>query len=83
MSHINLQKIWLKLVSSLPAAKQKEAESELLAGRSPDTVRAIMRKKSETVDKKAALEKEKHRIEKTIQQLSQRLELIEENLASL
>ena len=73
----------MKLVSSLPAAKQKEAESELLSGRSPDTVRAIMRKKAESIDKKTALEKEKHRIEKTIQQLSQRLELIEENLASL
>ena len=32
---------------------------------------------------KMIIEKEKHRIEKTIQQLSQRLELIEENLASL
>lgn len=73
----------MKLVSSLPASKQKEAEIELLSGKSPDSVRAFMKKKSEEVDKKSQLEKEKSRIEKTIQQLSQRLELIEENLASL
>jgi len=42
-----------------------------------------MKKKSEETDKKAALEKEKRRIEKTISQLSQRLEVIEENLANL
>lgn len=73
----------MKLISSLPAAKQKEAESELLAGHSPDSVRAIMKKKAAETDKKSVLEKEKNRIQKTIQQLSQRLELIEENLANL
>ncbi|MBQ4498483.1 MAG: hypothetical protein II973_13395 [Spirochaetaceae bacterium] len=73
----------MKLVASLPASKQKEAESELLAGKTPDTVRFMMKKKSEETDKKQALEREKKRIEKTIAQLSQRLELIEENLASL
>jgi len=73
----------MKLVASLPASKQKEAESELLSGKSPDTVRFMMKKKSEETDKKQLLEREKKRIEKTIAQLSQRLELIEENLASL
>lgn len=73
----------MKLVSSLPAAKQKEAEQQLLQGNSPDSVRAKMTKKAAETDKKTILEKEKSRIEKTIRQLSQRLELIEENLASL
>lgn len=73
----------MKLVASLPASKQKEAESALLAGKTANTVRAFMKKKSEETDKKDALEKEKRRIEKTISQLSQRLEVIEENLANL
>lgn len=73
----------MKLVAELPQAKQKEAEDALLAGKSPDTVRSVMKKKAEEVDKKSQLEKEKSRIEKTIAQLNQRLELIEENLANL
>ena len=73
----------MKLVASLPASKQKEAESELLAGKTPDTVRFMMKKKAEETDKKQVLEREKRRIEKTIAQLSQRLEMIEENLAAL
>ena len=73
----------MKLVASLPVSKQKEAESELLAGKTPDTVRFMMKKKAEETDKKHVLEREKKRIEKTIAQLSQRLEMIEENLAAL
>ena len=43
----------------------------------------MMRRKSEEVDQKTKLEQEKRRLEKTIQQLTSRLELVEESLASL
>ena len=42
-----------------------------------------MKRKSEEVDKRSKLEKEKQRLEKTIQQLTSRLELVEESLANL
>ena len=73
----------MKLVASMPQAKRQEAEDQLLGGHSPDSVRAMMRRKSEEVDQKTKLEQEKRRLEKTIQQLTSRLELVEESLASL
>ena len=73
----------MKLVASLPQSKRAEAEEELLAGKSAETVRSFMKKKANEIDKKSVLEKEKQRIEKTIAQLNQRLSLIEEDLASL
>ena len=66
---------------------RKEAEQELLSGKSPATVREMMKMKSAKAksadDPKSKLEKEKSRLEKTIAQLSQRLEYVEESLANL
>ncbi|MBE6350904.1 MAG: hypothetical protein E7062_09200, partial [Spirochaetaceae bacterium] len=73
----------MKLVASLPKEKQGEAEEQILSGKSPDTVRSAMKKKAEETDAKTRLEKEKKRLEKTIQQLTSRLELVEESLANL
>ncbi|HOE07438.1 MAG TPA: hypothetical protein PLU33_12705 [Treponemataceae bacterium] len=74
----------MKMIASIPnAQKREEAEQQILAGKSPDTVRSVMKKKAEETDIKVQLEKEKNRLEKTINQLTSRLELIEESLASL
>lgn len=74
----------MKMIAAIPSAEKRgEAEKQILAGKSPDTVRSVMKKKAEEVDVKSQLEKEKNRLEKTINQLSSRLELIEESLASL
>ena len=73
----------MKLVASMPQAKRQDAEEQLLGGHSPDSVRAMMKKKAESVDQKTKLEQEKKRLEKTIQQLTSRLEFVEESLASL
>ena len=55
-------------------------------GKSPSTVREMMKQKSAQArnqDPKSRLEKEKNRLEKTIAQLTQRLEMVEESLASM
>lgn len=66
---------------------RKTAEQELLqGGKSPSSVIQMMKQKSNCnnqTDPKTKLEKEKSRLEKTIAQLTQRLELVEESLASL
>lgn len=66
---------------------RKEAEQELLSGKSPATVREMMKMKAAAKkkedDPKLKLEREKDRIEKTIRQLEQRLEFVEESLASM
>ena len=63
--------------------KRKEAQNLLEGGQSPDSVRALMKKKADDVDVKTRLEKEKARLEKTIGVLTSRLEMVEESLASL
>ncbi len=74
----------MKMVASLPTPeKRAEAQQQILEGKSPDSVRAVMKKKSQEVDIKTKLEKEKKRIEKTISQLTNRLEMVEESLAQL
>ncbi|MCR4790609.1 MAG: hypothetical protein K5839_05965 [Treponemataceae bacterium] len=73
----------MKLVASAAPAKRAEVQENIKAGKSPDTVRSLMKRKVEEVDQKTKLEKEKHRLEKTIEQLNQRLELIEESLSVL
>lgn len=73
----------MKLVASLPQEKRGEAEQQLLSGSSPDSVRSAMRRKGEETDARTRLEKEKQRLEKTIRQLTSRLELVEESLANL
>lgn len=63
--------------------KRSLAQENLLAGHSPDSVRALMKKKPDDTDVKTRLEKEKVRLEKTIGKLEERLKLVEENLAAL
>lgn len=58
------------------------AEEQLLAGKTPDTVSELMRKKSEEGPREK-LEKEKNRLEKTIASLQQRLQYVEETLETL
>lgn len=73
----------MKIVAAATPAKRTEVQENLEAGKSPDTVRSLMKKKAKEIDEKTRLEKEKSRLEKTISQLTTRLELIEESLASL
>lgn len=74
----------MKMVAAISSPdKRAEAQQQLLAGKSPDSVRSAMKKKAEDIDVKTRLEKEKIRLEKTITQLSGRLELVEESLANL
>ena len=74
----------MKLVANIAGTEEKQrAEEQLLAGHRPDSVRAMMKKKAQEVDLKSKLEKEKQRLEKTIQQLTSRLEYVEESLANM
>ena len=64
--------------------KRLAAESSLLAGKSPDTVKVALRKKSEEEeDPRLSLEKEKTRLERTIATLTKRLEEVEQELVKL
>ena len=61
-----------------------KAEEMLSNGKSPETVREMMKRKaSGEEDKKSKLEKEKQRLEKSISELEKRLEIVEEHLASM
>jgi len=62
--------------------KRLTAQSSLLAGKSPDTVKVALRKKSEAEDDdpRARLEKEKLRLERTIASLKKRLKEVEQEL---
>lgn len=74
----------LKTLSSIRNKKDRaDAQQLLLFGKSPDEVKQSVKKPEEEIDVRTRLEKEKSRLEKTIAQLSQRLELVEEKLGSL
>jgi hypothetical protein len=78
----------MKVVASIKKKDDRaNAEQEFLnGGKSPSTVRELMKQKSAQAsgtDPKTKLEKEKSRLEKTIAQLTQRLEYVEESLANL
>ena len=78
----------MKVVASVKKKDDRAAvEQEFLAGgKSPSSVREMMKQKSAQAngtDPKTKLEREKSRLEKTIAQLTQRLEYVEESLASL
>ena len=62
--------------------KREAAENALLAGKSPDTVKTAVRKKTsaEEDDPKLSLEKEKDRLERTIASLKKRLKEVEREL---
>jgi len=59
--------------------ERKAAETALIKGKSPDTVKMSLRKKGDE-DPLAALEKEKVRLERTIESLSKRLEEVKKEL---
>lgn len=77
----------MKLVAGIRKAEDRSAaEQQLMGGTSPVTVREMMKNKaasSQTEDQKAKLEREKNRIEKTITQLQQRLEYVEDALGNM
>jgi hypothetical protein len=56
------------------------AESALISGKSPDTVKIETKKKPQEEDPKDRLEKEKQRLERTIASLSKRLTEVEHQL---
>ncbi|MCQ2575611.1 MAG: hypothetical protein MJ162_02635 [Treponema sp.] len=78
----------MKVVASVKKKDDRaEIEQQFVeGGKSPSSVREMMKQKSaqaRSEDPKSRLEKEKNRLEKTIAQLTQRLELVEESLASM
>ncbi len=77
----------MKIVASVRKKDDRaEVEKQFLEGNSPAGVREMMKQKAAAcskIDQKTKLEREKSRLEKTIAQLSQRLEYVEEALGSL
>ena len=74
----------MKKVAALKKPDERaSAERQILAGKTPDTVRELMKRRSTTDDPRAKLEKEKNRLEKTIEALRQRLQYVEESLENL
>ena len=77
----------MKVVASVRKNDDRaEAEQEFIKGNSPAGVREMMRQKAGTAHQtnpKERLEREKNRLERTIKQLSERLEFVEESLANL
>ena len=78
----------MKVVAKVKKPEERaEVEKEFLdGGKSPSSVREMMKVKasaSKEVDPKVKLEKEKGRLEKTIAQLTERLEYVEESLANM
>lgn len=77
----------MKVVACVRKKDEREAaEQEFMNGKSPATVREIMKQKSaeaKKIDPLEKLNKEKSRLEKTIAQLTQRLEFVEEAIANL
>ena len=62
------------------AGERKAAETALIKGKSPDTVKVQVRKKNKEEDPVERLEKEKTRLERTISTLNKRLEEVKREL---
>ena len=60
---------------------RRAAETALLKGKSPDTVKTAILKKTKDEDPLSQLAKEKERLERTIESLSKRLEEVKKELA--
>ncbi|MCQ2582547.1 MAG: hypothetical protein MJ160_01445 [Treponema sp.] len=78
----------MKVVASVKKKDDRaDVEQQFVeGGKSPATVRELMKQKAAKPsgnDPKMKLEREKNRLEKTIAQLTQRLEVVEETLAKL
>lgn len=74
----------MKIVAAQPTPeKRAAAEQQLMARRSPDSVKVDLGRKVEDEDPKERLEKEKKRLEKTIHMLQSRLDQVEQSLSNL
>ncbi len=78
----------MKVVASVKKKDERQNIEQQFedGGKSPATIREMMKQESAKArgeDPKSKLEKEKNRLEKTIAQLTQRLEYVEESLASM
>ncbi len=71
------------LASAKKPDERAKAKEAIESGKSPDSVIAMMKKKASSQDPKEKLEKEKARLQKTINELTQRLEFVEESLAQM
>ena len=58
-------------------------QEAIRAGKNPVGVVAMMRQKARDADPRAKLEKERERLTRTINELTHRLEFVEESLASM
>lgn len=75
----------MKMISTIKKSDERaKVQEQILSGESPATVRQLLKQKSHPQeDQKTKLEKEKNRLSKTIAQLQQRLDFVEETLAGL
>lgn len=74
----------MKLVASIKKPDERaKAQDAIKSGKSPDSVIAMMKRKAKEIDPKEKLEKERARLTKTINELTHRLEFVEESLANL
>ncbi|MCR5762862.1 MAG: hypothetical protein K6G00_05705 [Treponema sp.] len=74
----------MKLVASVKKSDERaKVQDAIKSGKSPVGVVAMMKKKAKEVDPKTKLEKERERLTKTINELTHRLEFVEESLASM
>lgn len=74
----------MKKVAALKKTDERtSAEQQILAGKTPDTVRELMKRKATQEDPRERLEKERTRLTKTIEALQQRLHFVEESLEHL
>ena len=71
------------IASQRKVSDRAKAQDAIKNGKSPDSVIAMMKKKAKAVDPKEKLEKERERLTKTINELTHRLEFVEESLANL
>src|SRR5574344_1909659 len=74
----------MKIVAAIKKPDDRaKAQDALKQGKSPDSVIAMMKTKAKEIDPKTKLEKERARLTKTIDELTHRLEFVEESLASI
>ena len=74
----------MKIVSSIKKPEERAAaQNAIKSGKSPESVIEMMKKKAKTMDPRTKLEKERDRLTKTINELTTRLEYVEESLANL
>ena len=74
----------MKILASCKKAEDKASAKEAMnSGKSPDSVIAMMKKKTMEIDPREKLEKEKARLTRTISELTQRLEFVEDTLANM